>query len=239
MPSGNFTVHPFLHSKLPYDPNDLNPIVRTSQHHSGCRIGEVLALQHHPRVHRGRAGQSRQVQFRPRAWPDRVHLLGYTHHENLNITQVPYRDINLAPTDLAAGGASRWSWRRLRSCSRNGALTGSSLSRSTTRRVQRLYPAFRPALEEGYPSPGIRRSSWPDRPKDHVEGPQRAHRGRFQSGGGDGSIASRLAATGSVINVGGPDEFSPAIDEQRATIARHRKSDQLQTEELSRSCFCG
>ena len=30
MPSGNFTVHPFLHSKLPYDPNDLNPIVRTS-----------------------------------------------------------------------------------------------------------------------------------------------------------------------------------------------------------------
>src|SRR4030088_230269 len=30
MPSGNFTVHPFLHSKLPYDPNDLNPVVRTS-----------------------------------------------------------------------------------------------------------------------------------------------------------------------------------------------------------------
>src|SRR3977135_742890 len=29
MPSGNFTVHPFLHSRVPYDPNDLNPIVRT------------------------------------------------------------------------------------------------------------------------------------------------------------------------------------------------------------------
>jgi hypothetical protein len=28
-----------------------------------------------------------------------------------------------------------------------------------------------------------------------------------------------LAATGSVINVGGPDEFSAAIEEQRATIA--------------------
>src|SRR3978361_679079 len=27
----------------------------------------------------------------------------YTHHENLNITQVPYRDINLAPTELAEG----------------------------------------------------------------------------------------------------------------------------------------
>ena len=41
----------------------------------------------------------------------------------------------------------------------------------------------------------------------------------FKAAAADGSIASRLAATGSVINVGGPDEFSAAIEEQRATIA--------------------
>ena len=30
MPSGNFTVHPFVHSKLPYDPKDLVPVSRAS-----------------------------------------------------------------------------------------------------------------------------------------------------------------------------------------------------------------
>src|SRR3954463_893 len=30
MPSGNFTVHPFVHSKLPYNPKDLVPIARSS-----------------------------------------------------------------------------------------------------------------------------------------------------------------------------------------------------------------
>src|SRR4051794_36445710 len=30
MPSGLFTVHPFRHSKLPYDPTALTPVVRTS-----------------------------------------------------------------------------------------------------------------------------------------------------------------------------------------------------------------
>src|SRR5882757_6158914 len=30
MPSGNFTVHPFVHSKLPYEPKDLVPIARAS-----------------------------------------------------------------------------------------------------------------------------------------------------------------------------------------------------------------
>src|SRR5262249_35459893 len=29
-PAGNFTVHPFIYSKLPYDPNDLVPIARVS-----------------------------------------------------------------------------------------------------------------------------------------------------------------------------------------------------------------
>ena len=35
----------------------------------------------------------------------------------------------------------------------------------------------------------------------------------------DGSIGQRLGATGSVINIGGPDEFAAAIKEQSATIA--------------------
>ena len=35
----------------------------------------------------------------------------------------------------------------------------------------------------------------------------------------DGTIAERLKATGQIINVGGPKEFTEAIDEQRAKVA--------------------
>ena len=41
----------------------------------------------------------------------------------------------------------------------------------------------------------------------------------FKEAAADGSIGVRLGATGSVINIGGPDDFAAAIAEQTAAIA--------------------
>jgi tripartite-type tricarboxylate transporter receptor subunit TctC len=82
-----------------------------------------------------------------------------------------------------------------------------------------LVPGIPTALEEGYPSLvfeglhgliGLKTMS--KELKERIAAD-------FKEAAADGSIASRLAATGSVINVGGPDEFSAAIEEQRAAIA--------------------
>ena len=39
----------------------------------------------------------------------------------------------------------------------------------------------------------------------------------------DATIADRLAATGQIMNIGGPEEFAKSIDDQRAKIAAFAK----------------
>src|SRR6188474_2394940 len=102
-PAGNFTVHPFNYSKLSYNPADLIPIVRASQ--------TILAL-----AVKKDAPYNTMKEFTEaaRKAPGKFNsglvqgiteftFWGYLHHEKLQIAQVPYRDINVAPTDLGEG----------------------------------------------------------------------------------------------------------------------------------------
>jgi hypothetical protein len=41
----------------------------------------------------------------------------------------------------------------------------------------------------------------------------------------DNTIKERLAATGQLVNIGGPDDFAKSIDEQRSQVAKF--ADQL------------
>jgi tripartite-type tricarboxylate transporter receptor subunit TctC len=218
MPSGNFTVHPFLHSKLPYDPNDLNPIVRTSN--TILAVALAKSSPYNTIREFTEAARANPGKFNSGLVPGLTEFTfwAYTHHENLNITQVPYRDINLAPTDLAEGRIQvvmaslailqpQWRADRIKLIALNNKTRTS------------LVPGIPTALEEGYPSlvfEGLHGliglKTMPKELKERIAAD-------FKEAAADGSIASRLAATGSVINVGGPDEFSAAIEEQRAAIA--------------------
>jgi tripartite-type tricarboxylate transporter receptor subunit TctC len=218
MPSGNFTVHPFLHSKLAYDPNDLNPIVRTSN----TILAVALAKNSPYNTIREftEAARANPGKFNSGLVPGLTEFTfwAYTHHEKLNIPQVPYRDINVAPTDLAEGRIQvvmaslailqpQWRADRIKLIALNN------------KERTPLVPGVPTAVEEGYPSLifeglhgliGLKTMSKQLREKIAAD---------FKEAAADGSIAARMAATGSVINVGGPDDFAAAIEEQRATIA--------------------
>src|SRR5215204_3802374 len=81
-PSGNFTVHPFNYSKLPYNPADLFPVARAST--------TLIA-----------ATRAKPGTFNYGAVPGITEFIfwGYLHDQKLQMTQVPYRDINVAPVD--------------------------------------------------------------------------------------------------------------------------------------------
>src|SRR4051794_8150140 len=102
-PSGGFVVHPFTYTKLPYNPSDLIPIVRASN-----TILAVAAQKDAP------YNNLREFTEAARTAPGKFNsglvqgiteltFAGYLHHEKLQITQVPYRDINVAPVDLSEG----------------------------------------------------------------------------------------------------------------------------------------
>ena len=52
----------------------------------------------------------------------------------------------------------------------------------------------------------------------------------------DDTIKQRLATTGQLLNVGGPDEFAKSIDEQRAQVAAFAK--ELGIAELPQNWAC-
>jgi tripartite-type tricarboxylate transporter receptor subunit TctC len=217
-PSGNFTVHPFVYAKLNYNPADLIPIVRASN--------TILAL-----AVKKDAPYNTMKEFTEaaRKAPGTFNaglvqgiteftFWGYLHHEKLQITQVPYRDINVAPTDLGEG--------RIQVVMSSFAIVQPQIRADRIKplivngkRRAPAVPDIPTAREAGYPSLEVDGlvglfglKSMPDALKEKIAAD-------FREAASDGSIGERLKATGQVINVGGPKEFTEAIEEQRSNVA--------------------
>lgn len=217
-PAGNFTVHPFIYSKLSYNPADLIPTVRASN--------TILAL-----TVKKDAPYSNMKEFTEaaRKAPGKFNsglvqgiteftFWGYAHHEKLDIPQVPYRDINVAPVDLSED--------RIQVVMSSYAIVQPQIQAG---RIKPLivngksrapaFPDIPTARESGYPSLEVdglvglfTLKTMPDALKEKIAAD-------FKAAAADGSIGERLKATGQVINVGGPKEFADAINEQRTNVA--------------------
>jgi tripartite-type tricarboxylate transporter receptor subunit TctC len=217
-PSGNFTVHPFVYAKLNYNPADLVPIVRASN--------TILAL-----AVKADAPYKTMKEFTEAALKapgtfnsglvqgiTEFTFWGYLHHEKLQVTQVPYRDINVAPTDLGEG--------RIQVVMSSYAIVQPQINAGRIKPLivngKRRAPAtpdIPTAREAGYPSLEVDGlvglfglKSMPEALKEKIAAD-------FRDAASDGSIGERLKATGQVINVGGAKEFAEAIEEQRSNVA--------------------
>jgi tripartite-type tricarboxylate transporter receptor subunit TctC len=216
-PSGNFTVHPFLYTKLAYDPKDFVPVARASN--------TILAL-----AVKQDAPYKTMKDFTEaaRANPGKFNsglvtgiteftFWGYAHEQKLQIAQVPYRDINVAPVDLGEG--------RIQVVMASYAIVQPQIQANRIRllivnnssRVP-VAPETPTAKESGYPSLEVEGlvglfglKNMPDSLKEKIAAD-------FRTAAADGSIAQRLQATGQVINVGGPKEFAATIEGQRKNI---------------------
>jgi tripartite-type tricarboxylate transporter receptor subunit TctC len=222
-PSGNFTVHPVLYKKMPYDPADLVPMVRVSN-----TILAVAVKADAP------YGNIKEFTEAARKAPGKFSsglvqgiteftFWGYTHHEKLNITQVPYRDINVAPVDL---GEDRIQVVMSSLAIVQPQLKAGRIKLITVNNKTRVpaAPDMPTAREQGFPSLEVEGlvglfglKTTPAERKDKIFAD-------FRAAAADGAIAGRLQATGQVINVGGPKEFSAAIDEQSANVAAVAKA---------------
>src|SRR5882724_9022662 len=205
-PSGNFTVHPFNYAKLPYNPADLVPIARASN---------TLTA----------AVRANPGKFNYGAVPGITEFIfwGYQYHEKLDITQVPYRDINVAPVDLGEGRiqAVMASYAIVQPQIQAGRIKLFVVNNKT--RISTA-PDMPTAREQGFPSLemeglvglfGLKSMSAELKEKIASD---------FRAVAADGSIAERLKATGQAINIGGPKEFAESIDEQRRTVAATAKA---------------
>jgi tripartite-type tricarboxylate transporter receptor subunit TctC len=222
-PSGNFTVHPFNYTKLSYNPADLIPIARAS---NTLLAAAVKADAPYSNVKEFAAAvRANPGKFNYGAVPGITEFTfwGFLYHEKLQMTQVPYRDINVAPVDLGEG--------RIQMVMASYAIVQPQVNAGRIKlfvvnNKTRIAPApdVPTAREQGYPSLeveglvglfGLKTMS--DALKEKIAADVRA-------AAADGSIAERLKATGQAINIGGPKEFADSINEQRANVAATAKA---------------
>jgi tripartite-type tricarboxylate transporter receptor subunit TctC len=217
-PSGGFVVHPFMYTKLPYNQADLIPIARVSN-----TILAVAVKKDAP------YNNIKEFTEAARAAPGTFNsglvqgiteltFWGYQHHEKLQITQVPYRDVNLAPVELGEGRIQvvmsalavvqpQWRAGRIK------------LIAVTNKNRVKAAPEVPTAREQGYPSLEIEGMAGLFGPRSMSEQLKEKIATDVLEVTADGSISERLETTGQIVNIGGPKEFASSIAEQSANVA--------------------
>ena len=222
-PSGSFTVHPFQYEKLPYMPDDLQPIARVSN--TIVALGVPASM---------KVGTLEEFVARARAEPGKLNAAvvpGITEFTfdyfakmaGLNLAKVPYRDIVQAATDLGEGRVQVMvsSYAILKPHTEAGRVKTLVV---TGRQRASILPQVPTAIEAGYPALELEGLAGLFGPR----GMPRELRERIGADvvavASDPVVSARLIGTAQVVNPGGPAEFGAAIDAQTAQVAAIAKA---------------
>ena len=217
-PSGGFVVHPFMYTKLPYNTADLIPIARVSN--TILAVAVKQDAQYNNIKEFTEAARAAPGTFNSGLVQGITELTfwGYQHHEKLQITQVPYRDINLAPVELGEGRIQvvmsalavvqpQWRAGRIK------------LIAVTNKNRAKAAPEVPTAREQGYPSLEIEGMAGLFGLRSMSEQLKEKIAADVREVTADSKISERLETTGQIVNIGGPKEFASSIAEQSANVA--------------------
>jgi tripartite-type tricarboxylate transporter receptor subunit TctC len=220
MPASTYTAHPYTKDKLPYDQElDLLPIVNVTVIVIALSVPEALP-----------AKSLAEFVALARAKPDTLNVAaaagnsdlimsGFIKTQNLPIARVPYRDILQAPNDLGEGRIQMLmsSYASMRPLAQAGKIR--VLAVTSAKRLD-IAPGVATVAEAGFPYLGMDSligiygpRGMPQALRESIAADIRAV---IEA---DPSIASRLAATGQVVDIRGPTEFAAGIKEIREQLA--------------------
>jgi len=217
-PSGNFTVHPFLYQKLPYDPADIIPVVRFSN--TILAVGVPAAMN---------IANLNEFIVRVRAEPGKFNgtaVPGITDFafdyfaktQALVIAKLPYRDTVQAATDLGEGRIQVYasSYAIMRPQTEAGRIK--ILAVMGHERAPNL-PQIPSGVEEGYPALDMEGLVGMFGIKDMSSALREKIASDVIAVSRDPAIEAMLLTSAQVPNLGMPAEFANAIERQRELIA--------------------
>jgi len=221
-PAGNFTVHPYLYEKLPYNPDDIIPIARFSS--TILAVGVPASMNFANLADFVKRAKAEPGKFNSAAVPGITEFAFdfFTKTAGLSFVKVPYRDIVQGANDLAEGrlhiySASFAIIRPHREGGRVKALVVMGNKRAPS------LPDLPTAAEEGFPSlemeglVGLFGSpAVPAELREKIGAD-------IVAAADDKAVEDRLNATAQTPNRGGAKEFAEEIARQRAQIANIAK----------------
>jgi tripartite-type tricarboxylate transporter receptor subunit TctC len=219
-PTSTFTAHPYTHDKLPYDPErDLLPIATVTViviALSAPASLNVDSLTDFVAMARARPGT---LNVAAASGNSDLILTAFLKQMNLQVAKVPYRDIMQAPNDLAEGRIQLLmaAYAAMRPLIEAGKLKVLAV---TSRQRAGIAPGIPTVAEAGFPFLGLDGLIGVFGPRGMPEPLRASIASDIRSVvAADPTIATRLAATGQVVDVRGPAEFAAAIKEQHDKLA--------------------
>jgi tripartite-type tricarboxylate transporter receptor subunit TctC len=220
-PTSSFTAHPFLHDHLPYKPADLAPIARVSNTIITISVPASLNV-----------SSMKELIALARAEPGKLNWAGVTgaldfifagwlKREGLDIAKIAYKNPVDAANDLAEGRVQVYE--SALAIIRPQLQTGKVKLLCVTNSVRAPTEPDLPTVQEaGQPALTIDGlvglfgpSGMPLELRARIAADIRSV--------ADETIKQRLATTGQLLNVGGPEEFARSIEEQRAQVLTFAK----------------
>lgn len=218
-PTSSFTAHPYLHDNLPYNPSDLLPIARVSN--TLITIAAPTLLE---------AGSLHQLVALVRAQPGKLNWAGVTgaldflfagflQRNGLAMTKVPYRNPVEAANDLAEGRVQMYmaALAIVRPQLQSGKIKLLAVTNSVRAPAAPDIPTVKEAGYGELTFDGLvglfGPSGMPNELRERIAADVRS------VVAADPVIGARLAATGQILNIGGPAEFARATEEQRDKVA--------------------
>jgi tripartite-type tricarboxylate transporter receptor subunit TctC len=224
VPVGTFAVHPYQHDKLPYDAErDLIPIVNVSSLFLALSapaalkvdsLKDFIDLVHANPGKYNAAAANGNSDFL---------MSGFLKNNNMQMAKVPYRDIMKGPNDLSEN--------RIQLLSSSLAIVTPLMQAG---RIKVLAVTGRQRAASAPDVPTVREAGYPALEMESIGGifgPRGMSldlRKKIAADVGaaaksDPGIAAKLAATGQVIDIRGPEEFAAGIkdlDDKLASIAK-------------------
>jgi tripartite-type tricarboxylate transporter receptor subunit TctC len=217
-PTSSFTAHPFIHDNLPYKSSDLLSIARisntviTTAVPASLNVGSLRDLVALARKQPGQlnwAGVTGALDFL---------FAGFLKSAGVTMTKVPYRNLVEAANDLAEGRVQVYqsAYAIVRPQVQAGKIRPLAVTNSVRAPV---LPDLPTVTEAGFPELTLDGLAGLFGPSDMPNALRERIAADVRAVAADPIIGERLAASGQILNVGGPAEFAAATDAQRARIA--------------------
>jgi tripartite-type tricarboxylate transporter receptor subunit TctC len=220
-PTSSFTAHPFLHDHLPYKPSDLVPITRVSNTIVAISVPSSLNITTLPQLVALVRSEPGKLNWAGVTGALDFMFAGWLKQEGLDITKVAYKNPVDAANDLSEGRVQVFE--SALAISRPQQLAGKIKVLAVTTTVRAPSDPDVPTVAEaGYPALTLDGLVGLFGPSGMPLDLRRKITADIAAVA-DSTMKDRLLATGQILNVGGPEEFSKSIDEQRAKVAEFAK----------------
>lgn len=221
-PTATYTAHPYTRAAVPYNADDIIPLVRTSVTVVTVAVPTALGVGSLQELVDLAKKEPGKLNWAAVTGLNEYQFMAFVKSAGIDMVRVPYRDLNQAVTDLSEGRIQTYSsaFATARPAVEGGKIKVIALT-NTTRAP--MLPGVPTSREAGYPAlefdglvgihgtPVVLPSARERIEKDVLEALQ------------DKSIMDRLTATGTLVAPGTAKEFAAAIATQKSVAAQTAK----------------